>query len=71
MDYIESPDLSNFINQLTEEQIKNISYQLVDALAYIHAHNICHRDIKPENILYDATTGIIKLVDFGVGKKTF
>jgi serine/threonine protein kinase len=40
-------------------------------MRYIHNHGICHRDLKPENILYDQKEGKIKIIDFGISKKTF
>lgn len=43
----------------------------MDALSYLHSRNICHRDIKPENILYDEENNKIKIIDFGISKKTF
>ena len=49
--------------------IKLYSYQLIRALAYIHALGICHRDFKPQNILTDPTTHELKLCDFGSAKK--
>lgn len=32
---------------------------------------MCHRDIKPENILYNQRERTIKIIDFGISKKTF
>jgi serine/threonine protein kinase len=32
---------------------------------------MCHRDIKPENILYNEHEKKIKIIDFGISKKTF
>lgn len=43
---------------------------LVDALGYIHSHNICHRDIKAENIMLDRE-GYSIIIDFGFGKLLF
>ena len=40
-------------------------------MTYLNNRNICHRDIKPDNILYDRTEKKIKLIDFGISKKTF
>ena len=37
----------------------------------MHNKNICHRDIKPDNILYDEGENKIKIIDFGISKKTF
>jgi cyclin-dependent kinase-like len=37
------------------------------AIDYIHSKNVIHRDIKPENLLI-ATTGLLKLCDFGFAR---
>jgi len=41
--------------------------ELLDALAYAHAHGIVHRDIKPANVMIDEE-GHVKLTDFGVAR---
>lgn len=48
--------------------VKMYAYQLMRAIAYIHALGICHRDIKPQNVLVDPASHILKLCDFGSAK---
>lgn len=69
MDYDNNASLKKRLD-LSSEQIRSIARQLMDTLAYIHSRNICHRDIKPENILYDEINNSIKIIDFGISKKT-
>lgn len=68
MDYDDNPSLEKFYD-LPEHEVKQIIYQLINTLVYIHSQNICHRDIKPDNILYDHTNKKIKIIDFGISKK--
>lgn len=42
------------------------SFQMADALAYIHSQNIVHFDLKPENIMIAGEN--IKIIDFGSAK---
>eukprot|EP00347_Sterkiella_histriomuscorum_P014723 403359794 len=39
--------------KLTIDQIKDISQQILQGVAFIHQQNIVHRDLKPDNILLD------------------
>lgn len=55
----------NHIN-LPVLSIIDIAMQLCEALDYAHKQGVIHRDIKPANIHYDAETGRIKLMDFGI-----
>ncbi|CAG7853763.1 SubName: Full=Related to CDC28-Cyclin-dependent protein kinase {ECO:0000313/EMBL:CCA68031.1} [Serendipita indica DSM 11827] len=45
--------------------VRSLAYQLISGTEYIHSLQVAHRDINPGNILL-TTTGILKLVDFGV-----
>lgn len=48
-----------------EDVLPRILPQLLDALAFIHAHGVVHRDLKPRNVLV-TRNGIVKVLDFGV-----
>lgn len=56
-----------FKELIPEETIRKWTEQVLDALAYIHAHKILHRDLKPSNLLL-ASDGSIKICDFGIAK---
>ncbi len=69
MEYVEGKTLREIIDEeeLTIEQIKDISIQICEGLNEAHSKGITHRDIKPENILIDEK-GKVKIVDFGLAK---
>lgn len=54
-------------SKIPEIQLKQIFYQIVEGLAYMHKHGFFHRDLKPENILY--TKGVIKIADLGLARE--
>ena len=54
-------------DELTIENITDISVQICEGLNEAHSKGITHRDIKPENILIDEK-GKVKIVDFGLAK---
>ena len=67
-EYVNGGDLLDYImnkNRLTEAEAKPMFLQLLDTLAYCHAHLVIHRDLKPDNILIDSK-GNIKVNDFGL-----
>lgn len=50
-----------------ETVIRNIMFQILQALAFIHKHGFFHRDIKPENMLVKGD--IVKIADFGLARE--
>ncbi|KAJ4887059.1 Mitogen-activated protein kinase kinase 5 [Raphanus sativus] len=50
-----------------EEELSDMSRQILDGLAYLHRHHIVHRDIKPSNLLIDSGKRV-KIADFGVSR---
>lgn len=72
LELIEGGDLLDYIlkkDGLDEEYARYITYQLCDALAYIHGQGVAHRDLKPENVLLTKDDPpIVKVADFGLAK---
>lgn len=69
MDYIDGSDLSEMIRRgdpwlSDEKHIRSMLGQLVEAVGYLHRHNVVHCDIKPDNIMITANGHNIVLVDF-------
>ncbi|KAJ6538801.1 Pkinase-domain-containing protein [Mycena vulgaris] len=72
LELVEGGDLLDFIlthNGLHEPMAQHLTYQLCQALSYIHGKGITHRDLKPENVLLTRDDPpIVKVADFGLAK---
>ncbi|KAK6705444.1 hypothetical protein SNK05_009341 [Fusarium graminearum] len=79
MEYFPAGDLYSYVRKhqgLPEEDCRQITCQLLSAIAAMHTEGFAHRDIKPQNILiyshpHPDTQGSwwVKLGDFGISKK--
>lgn len=52
-----------------EAQVKRLLLQLLLAVQFLHQLCIVHRDIKMSNLLYQQSTGQLKLADFGLARR--
>lgn len=50
-----------------ESEIRFYLAEMVQAIEFLHNHNILHRDLKPENVLLNSD-GHVAITDFGLGK---
>eukprot|EP00892_Ulva_mutabilis_P010378 jgi/Ulvmu1/7712/UM039_0018.1 len=66
------------VEHYTEAQAAYLFQQLLQAVAYMHSHNVMHRDIKPENVVFEMPVSggrgkserpVVKLVDFGLARQ--
>ncbi|KAI0701142.1 Pkinase-domain-containing protein [Cerioporus squamosus] len=70
LDLAKGGDLMSYVLRhevLLEPEGQYFTYQICDALKYIHNQGIAHRDLKPENVLLtDDAPPMVKLADFGL-----
>lgn len=72
MDFVAGRTLLDLIEtdpaRLTPDMVKNLLIQLLQAVGFIHRHDILHRDISPDNILID-DDNLPVLIDFGAARE--
>ena len=71
MEFVEGGELFDKLvsdGAYSEAGAADVLKQVADAVAFLHAQELCHADIKPENLLLTSMKddGRVKLVDFGL-----
>ncbi len=70
-EYVEGATLKQEVKRdgiFSEEKVKQVLYELLPLLKYLHDHEVIHRDIKPANILRRQIDNRLILIDFGAVK---
>lgn len=66
MEYVDGETLTDYLKtHPSNKERKRILKELLDAVGFIHKHQIVHNDLKPENILVTHNGHNVKLIDFG------
>ena len=69
MEYVDGETLKQRIDSHPEyfnkKNSEKLLRQLLDAVGYLHAHQVLHLDLKPDNIMLTRIGNDVKLVDLG------
>src|SRR5262249_29164897 len=71
MAYVSGDNLAKRLHErgvLPCDDVRRITREVPDPLAYAHGRGVVHRDIKPDNILLDASSGRAMVTDFGIAR---
>jgi WD40 repeat protein len=74
MEYFELGDLEKHITEsITEDDVKDMTIDVLNGLRIMHSENFAHRDLKPSNIFVvrkpPASKWWVKIGDFGISKR--
>ncbi len=58
-------DRQEITGRMDPEEFLNLALQMVETLAYIHAHQVIHKNISLSNIFYNPSTRQARLANFG------
>ncbi|XP_027580901.2 serine/threonine-protein kinase PAK 3-like [Pipra filicauda] len=70
MEYLDGGSLSAVVKEISmsEGMMAAVSRECLQALAFLHCHQVIHRDLKGDNILL-GMDGSVKLADFGLAAR--
>ncbi len=73
MEYLKGRHLSDYTqpnNLLEPRKAMELAARTAEALGFAHKQQVVHRDIKPANLMYDASSDVLKITDFGIARIT-
>ncbi|MGO9513528.1 MAG: serine/threonine-protein kinase [Steroidobacteraceae bacterium] len=73
MEYLKGRHLSEYATSATllePRKVLELIGRTADALGFAHKQQVVHRDIKPANLMYDPSTDVLKITDFGIARLT-
>ena len=73
MDFLPGESLQKYSSSsslLPMGEVVAVGIKIAEALDYAHKHHVVHRDIKPANIMYERSSGRVKITDFGIAALT-
>jgi eukaryotic-like serine/threonine-protein kinase len=71
MEYLKGRHLSDYAqsdNLMEPRKVLELIGRTAEALGFAHKQQVVHRDIKPANLMYDPSTDILKITDFGIAR---
>jgi eukaryotic-like serine/threonine-protein kinase len=71
MEYLKGRHLSDYAkssNLMEPRKVLEVISRTADALGFAHKQQVVHRDIKPANLMYDPSTDVLKITDFGIAR---
>jgi len=74
MEFLNGHDLGRRISEwgrIPLNEARDITLQVLEALAAVHSCGVVHRDLKPENVFLARQSGgseIVKVLDFGISR---
>ncbi|KAG8978787.1 hypothetical protein FRB93_010868 [Tulasnella sp. JGI-2019a] len=61
------------LHHITSKNHRIIHLQVIEGVAFLHAHQVAHRDLKPANIVVDLERGssVVRtyIIDFGIARR--
>ncbi|HEY9644796.1 MAG TPA: serine/threonine-protein kinase PknK, partial [Chroococcidiopsis sp.] len=54
---------------LSLTEVLTLGIQIAGSLGQVHQQQVIHKDINPANIVWNPTTGQLKLIDFGIASR--